>query len=107
MFITAAVRPDGADAKELNPSGLSIPASAQLARLFFVLCFCGEEHYSTITLDCSVNPNSLVGPDFVRIEFVIDAHAHDMVRDTGIEVDPNGAPRSTLFPFRNSREGDQ
>jgi ABC transporter substrate binding protein len=50
---------------------------------------------------------TVVGPDFVRIEFVIDAHAHDMVRDTGIEVDSNGAPRSTLFPFRNSREADQ
>src|SRR5262249_37530424 len=27
---------------------------------------------------------TLVGPDFVRIEFVIDAHTHDMVRDVGI-----------------------
>src|SRR5690349_2571130 len=31
--------------------------------------------------------DTLVGPDFVRIEFVIDAHAHDMVRDAGIEID--------------------
>jgi hypothetical protein len=30
---------------------------------------------------------TLVGPDFIRIEFVIDAHAHDVVRDAGIEVD--------------------
>src|SRR5262249_30918795 len=30
---------------------------------------------------------TLVGPDVVQIEFVIDAHAHDMVRDAGIEVD--------------------
>src|SRR5262249_61072468 len=31
--------------------------------------------------------NSLIGPDFIWIEFVIDAHAHDVVRDAGIEVD--------------------
>src|SRR5262249_8039024 len=30
---------------------------------------------------------TLVDPDFVRIEFVIDAHTHDMVRDVGIEID--------------------
>src|SRR6516165_9918065 len=30
---------------------------------------------------------TLVGPDFVRIEFVIDAHTHDMVRDVGTEID--------------------
>jgi hypothetical protein len=81
---------------------VTLPNEAAL-RQAFVLCFCGEEHYSTITLDCSVNPNSLVGPDFVRIEFVIDAHAHDMVRDTGIEVDPNGAP--DLLCFRSETLG--
>jgi hypothetical protein len=40
-------------------------------------------------LDCSVkgHQNSLVDPECVRIEFVIDAHAHNMVRDVRIEVD--------------------
>jgi len=49
--------------------------------------------------------SSVVGPDSVPIEFVIDAHAHDTVRDAGIEIDSNGRAVATIDAFR-AREPD-